>query len=139
MTDFDSVNGVIICILVWIIFKINCKCGYHQIRTGKEMNGELRSKCNDAFHGWLVMHFGLPNPANTFMRFMCQLLQPLMGKLLAKYFDNNLICIKLWEQHFRSFKQAQTAFAKKKKIRTNYEHCGHFKAVILIYLSPFQC
>lgn len=122
MSDFDSVNSVIICILLWIIFKINCKFGYHQIRTGKEMNGELRSKRNDGFNGWLVMHFGLSNAANTFMRFVCQILQPLMGKLLAKYFDNNLICIKL-----RELSKIKLPL-RVKKICTNYEHWGHFKA-----------
>ena len=74
-----------------IFTKIDLKLGYHQILTDSTNVWKISFKTKEGLFEWLVIPFGLTNAPATFMRYMDDILQPLIDKCDIEYLDDILI------------------------------------------------
>jgi len=74
-----------------LYFHIDIRSGYFQIRTREGMHKRRLLRPRVGFMSGNIMSFGLFNALKAFIRFMNEVLRPLLAKFIVVYFDDILV------------------------------------------------
>ena len=84
---------------------LDLKWGYQQIPIESTYVWKMNFKTKEGLFEWLDMPFGLTNAPLNFMRYMDDLIWPLIRKCVIVYLDDILIFSWSWEEHVKQFWQ----------------------------------